>query len=311
MSRRHSLRNAQIIALAYLLVCSVVNGENASAQLIPDSTLNTESSVVVPLNSLVEQIQGGAIRGGNLFHSFNEFNVGTGRSVYFANPAAVTNILTRVTGVNPSDIFGTLGVDGNANLVLINPNGINFGPDASLDLRGSFTATTADGIKLGEDAFFSATDTENSSLLSIQPGALFNNAVQNYQGNINQAGDLAVNPGENLTLLASWVKVTGSLTAPGGKVEVLGDRISLEENAHINVSSPSGGGTVLVGGEFQGKGNTPTATRTFVGKNVTIAANATVNGNGGEVIVWADQFTAFYGEVSARGGTEGGDGGFV
>ena len=311
MSRSYSLRNTQIITLACLLVCSVFNGENASAQLIPDSTLGTESSVVIPLDPLVNQVQGGALRGGNLFHSFSEFNVGAGKSVYFANPTAVTNILTRVTGVNSSYIFGTLGVNGDANLVLINPNGINFGPDASLDLRGSFTATTADGIKLGENAFFSATDTENSSLLSIQPGALFSNAVQNYQGNINQAGDLAVNPGENLTLLANWVKVTGSLTAPGGKVEVLGDRISLIENANIDVSSPSGGGTVLVGGEFQGKGETPTAYQTFVGEDVTINTDATVNGDGGEVIVWADKITAFYGDISALGGTEGGDGGFV
>ncbi len=77
-------------------------------------------------------------RGANLFHSFREFNVEEGRSAYFTNPAPIENILSRVTGDNPSQILGKLGVLGNANLFLINPNGIIFGQNASLDVRGSF-----------------------------------------------------------------------------------------------------------------------------------------------------------------------------
>ncbi len=72
------------------------------------------------------------MRGCNLFHSFQEFNVDEGRGVYFSNPDNIVNILSRVTGDNISQILGTLGVLGNANLFLINPNGIVFGPNARL-----------------------------------------------------------------------------------------------------------------------------------------------------------------------------------
>jgi hypothetical protein len=70
-------------------------------------------------------------------------------------------------------------------------------------------------------------------------------------------------------------------------------------------------GTALIGGDYQGKGQVPNATETFVGRDATINANALNSGNGGKVIVWADNATRFYGNISARGGTNGGNGGFV
>jgi filamentous hemagglutinin family protein len=107
-------------------------GNRTLAQtLVPDATLGAERSVVTPGVNVggvsAERIDGGAVRGVNLFHSFQEFNVGNGRAAYFANPTGIENILSRVTGTNPSTIFGKLGVLGNANLFVINPNGIIFG----------------------------------------------------------------------------------------------------------------------------------------------------------------------------------------
>jgi filamentous hemagglutinin family protein len=105
-------------------------GDRAFAQsnIVPDDSLGAESSVVTPnFDDLpVEVIDGGAQRGANLFHSFREFNIDEGRGAYFRNPTGIENILSRVTGGNRSDILGTLGVLGNANLFLINPNGIIF-----------------------------------------------------------------------------------------------------------------------------------------------------------------------------------------
>lgn len=147
------------------------------AQITPDGTLGAENSVVTPLNPLVNRIDGGAIREANLFHSFQEFNVGDGQGIYFANPAGVENILSRVTGNHPSDILGKLGVLGNANLFLINPNGIIFGPNASLDVRGSFVTTTANAVRLGDTGLFSASEPATSNLLTVRPSALFFNAV--------------------------------------------------------------------------------------------------------------------------------------
>ena len=121
----------------------------AIAQIIPDNSLGRESSRAVPdtINNLPsDRITGGAIRGVNLFHSLREFSIPQGRGAYFENPTGIANIFTRVTGGSPSNILGTLGVLGNANLFLINPKGIVFGPNARLDVRGSFLAATADSI---------------------------------------------------------------------------------------------------------------------------------------------------------------------
>nr|WP_242045491.1 filamentous hemagglutinin N-terminal domain-containing protein [Calothrix sp. FACHB-1219] len=197
----------------------------AKAQIIPDNTLGAESSVVNPdtIKGIPsDRIDGGAIRGANLFHSFSEFNIDSGRGAYFTNPSGIENILTRVTGNNASQILGTLGVLGNANLFLINPNGIIFGKDAVLDIRGSFTATTADGIKFGENGLFSATNPQSSNLLTVKPGALFSNALSNQQGTINNQGNLTVDAGKNINLFGANVINTGTLTAPEGTVQLTG-----------------------------------------------------------------------------------------
>ena len=142
----------------------------AVAQIIPDTTLGNESStvtqgVIKELPSAI--IQGGAIRGSNLFHSFQEFNINSGQGAYFTSTPQIENILTRVTGNNPSNILGKLGVLGNANLFLMNPKGIIFGPNASLDLGGSFLATTASSIVFSDRTQFSATPEATPALLSV------------------------------------------------------------------------------------------------------------------------------------------------
>jgi filamentous hemagglutinin family protein len=143
-------------------------GDCAFAQLVPDTTLGSENSTFTPLTPAIDQIDGGATRGANLFHSFQEFNIGSGRSVYFTNPVGIENILTRVTGANPSNILGTLGITGgNANLFLINPNGIIFGLNARLDLGGSFVASTASSIKFADGTEFSAVNPSAPPLLTI------------------------------------------------------------------------------------------------------------------------------------------------
>ncbi len=199
----------------------------ANAQLVPDKTLGKENSVVNSTDELQDQIEGGAIRGSNLFHSFQEFNVGESRSVYFVNPNGIRNILTRITGNNSSNILGRLGVDGGANLFLVNPQGIFFGPNASLDIRGSFIATTADEIRLGENGLFSASAPHTSNLLSVEPSALFSNQLENQvRGTIlnqstQQEVGLELPDGPTLALVGGDVEIDGGLiTVPEGRVEL-------------------------------------------------------------------------------------------
>lgn len=211
----------------WLILPSLFCQYQGNAQIIPDQTLGKESSVINSIDQLKEQIEGGAIRGNNLFHSFQEFNVGENRSVYFTNPAGIENILTRITGNNASKILGKLGVLGEANLFLVNPNGILFGPNSSLDIRGSFIATTADEIRLGENGLFSATNPQNSNLLSVEPSALFFNQIATQtQGNIvNQSTaeevGLQVPSEKTLGLIGRNIIIdSGKLITEQGRIEL-------------------------------------------------------------------------------------------
>ncbi|GAB4231602.1 MAG: hypothetical protein Kow00121_59850 [Elainellaceae cyanobacterium] len=208
-----------------------------AAQIAPDDTLGVERSVVnsnTTINGeLGDRIEGGARRGANLFHSFQEFNVNDGQRVYFSNPDGIENILSRVTGSDVSDILGTLGVAGDANLFLLNPNGIIFGANAQLDIRGSFVATTADAVQFGDQGFFSAANPEALPLLTVNPSAFLFNQLQ--RGDITNrsiapagvdpvgqpASGLRVSDGATLTLLGGNVNLEGGrLNALGGRAEI-------------------------------------------------------------------------------------------
>jgi len=233
-----------------------LSGNQALAQsnIVPDNTLGVgENSVVGDDQNLpnVEVIRGGAQRGQNLFHSFLEFNVALGRGAYFESPdAAIQNILARVTGSNPSQILGTLGTfetvggapaPSNANLFLINPNGIIFGEDSKLDVGGSFVATTANAVGLGDTGRFSASEPDTSNLLNINPDVFFFNRLSNQAEIVNRSiattpvlggfindelpllSGLQVIEGKSLLLLGGDVSLDGgALLAPGGRVELGG-----------------------------------------------------------------------------------------
>jgi filamentous hemagglutinin family protein len=97
----------------------------------------------------------------------------------------------------------------------------------------------------------------------------------------------------------------------GGTVKVLGENVQLATGTNIDVSGAQGGGTALIGGNYQGKGPEQNATTAYVDKDAKITADAITSGNGGKVVVWADDKTVFNGTISAKGGANGGDGGEV
>ena len=118
--------------------------------------------------------------------------------------------------------------------------------------------------------------------------------------------------GDGIVSVAGTVDVSGTRAGQtGGAVHILGEKVGLF-GAHINAPGDAGGGTVLIGGDYQGRSpDVQNAFRTYVSNDSTINADALSHGNGGKVIVWADDSTRYYGTISARGGTQGGDGGFV
>ena len=182
-------------------------------------------------------IEGGLQYGNNLFHSFSHFNVDEGAVVVFQDPG-VANIFSRVTGTNQSYILGTLGVVGNhANLFLMNPNGIIFGQNARLDVKGSFVATTANAIQFGDRGLFKASVEPISPLLTINPSALLfnqnaNGAIANYsKTEVTPPYDLEAFPVETFGLQVPNSKnlllVGGDVILDGGGVNAFSGRIEL------------------------------------------------------------------------------------
>ncbi|MBD2666660.1 filamentous hemagglutinin family outer membrane protein [Richelia sinica FACHB-800] len=116
---------------------------------------------------------------------------------------------------------------------------------------------------------------------------------------------IAAQPGTNI--ISGKIDVSGNT---GGKVNIFGDKVGLVA-ANINASGHQNGGTVLIGGDYQGKGTVPNAQATYIDSQTVINTDSTNNGNGGRTIVWADNQTDFFGQISAKGGSVSGDGGFV
>ncbi len=352
-------------------------------------------------------IYGGTLSGdgANLFHSFQQFGLSQNQIANFLSNPQIRNILGRVVGGDASIINGLIQVSGgHSNLFLLNPAGMIFGRNASLNVPAAFTASTASGIGF-DNGSFQAFGPNNYSALVGNPNSFRFDA--GASGAIVNAGNLTVQPGQNLSLVGETVVNTGVLKAPGGNitvaavpqtnlvriseagqilslevalpsdnqgnvlpitpqslpklltgsnvetglsvntdntvktttgttipaqpgvaiasgtldasttaagqnggaVNILGDKVGVI-SANISASGTNGG-TVLIGGNYRGEGTLPRASRTFVSRDSTINADSLLNGNGGRVIVWADQVTGFYGKISARGGFNFGNGGFV
>jgi filamentous hemagglutinin family protein len=203
-----------------------------SAQVAPDSTMNTS----VNFSGQTYTINGGSTAGSNLFHSFLDFTLSTGQEAFFNNPANISNIITRVTGTSKSSIDGLVRANCCANLFFINPNGIVFGPNASLDIGGSFFGSTASEIIFPDGYIFSATEPTFSSLLSVNipsglrfrgnPGEILlqgagHNATAPTSGSPVVNSGLRVKDGQTLALVGGPITSDGGiLSAPSGNIEL-------------------------------------------------------------------------------------------
>ncbi|MEH2155679.1 two-partner secretion domain-containing protein [Nostoc sp.] len=227
-----------LVSVLEITATLAFSGSCALSEIIKDDTLGSESSVVTPqlINGRpTDQINGGAIRGTNLFHSFEQFSVPTGSTANFNNAVNIQNIISRVTGTSISNIDGILKANGTANLFLINPNGIVFGRNASLQIGGSFVASTASSLNFVDGSKFSATDSQTPALLtvSVPTGLQFGataapirnqSQASNPDGITNNFGQpvgLQVKPGRTLALVGGDITLEGgNLTAESGRIEL-------------------------------------------------------------------------------------------
>ena len=270
-------RKQRCASLSWVVVLGLAGALNTDAnvqaqQVVPDASLPVNSVVTVNGNNFT--INGGTQAGGNLFHSFSQFSVPTNGSAFFNNAQTIQNIISRVTGSSVSNIDGMLGANGTANLFLLNPNGIVFGPNASLNVGGSFVASTANAIQFGNQGFFSASNPNNPALLTVNPSALFFNQIAAASNpNISTtATNLSVRDGQGLFLVGGNINIDrGRLNAFGGRVELGGlaevgtvglnlsgndlslsfpdavarGNVSLTNGAVVNVSAGNGGNIAI------------------------------------------------------------------
>ena len=248
ISRLTLLKNLRFLVVpSAVLACT----GTTVAQISPDNTLGTENSSILPNAGTIngqptDLVGGGARRGNNLFHSFSKFNVANGQQVYFNNPAGIARIISRVTGNQRSSILGTLGVQGNADLFFMNPNGLLFGPRSKLDVNGSFLGTTANSLIFDRNIKFSANDPQAPPQLAINVplGLQFNHQPADIvvQGSGHQLispnplfafsertgsreFDLTVKPTKTLALVGGKINLDGSiLTTPDGSIQLGGVR---------------------------------------------------------------------------------------
>jgi filamentous hemagglutinin family protein len=182
-------------------------------------------------------ISGGQPIGTNLFHSFSQFGLNPGQIANFVANPGIQNILGRVTGDNASIINGSIQITGgNPNLYLMNPSGFVFGTGASLNVPGSFTATTASAIEIGNQQWFNAIAPNNYPALNGAPGGLAFTMTQ--PGAIVNQGNLAVTaPGSSLSLVAGSVSSSGTLSAPI-QVPAQLTIVAVPGSSLVRVSSP-------------------------------------------------------------------------
>jgi filamentous hemagglutinin family protein len=242
----------------------------ATAQSVPviaDPSLSTQVSDLGGQNF---QILQGSRAGSNLFHSFQDFSIPTSGSVTFVHDLGINNIFSRITGGQVSSIDGRLVTSGSANLFLLNPAGIVFGPNASLNLAGSLLATTASSIKFSDGTRFSAIAQPQLLTVSVPVGLQFvgNSAGIQVQGPghnvtgrsrpdrrtplVNGATpqELTVNPGQNLQLVGSDLLLDGALLrVPQGNLALGGVQVgtvTIAPNGQLDYGQVSQFGNVTL-----------------------------------------------------------------
>ncbi len=268
----------------------------AQAQIQPDATLGTQVNGGCNGGGGSCNITNGATRGGNLFHSFLQFSLPNGDAANFQTTPAIQNVIVRVTGVGQpfiSNINGTIATSNPANFFLLNPNGIIFGPGATLNIGGSFLATTAERMLFQDGTVFSARDQTVAPLLTINvpigvqfgpsPGAIRMQSSYLSAGNTDSFSDFA--------LIGGTVSLEGTtIINPGRRVELGG----LAQPGVVDLTSSSNSLSL----------NFP---RGSLLANISLVNDSRISvrgSGGGDIVVNANIFTATNGGRLV-GGTEG------
>ncbi len=289
------------------------------AQITLDGTVGTAGKMALPGPDYDIRADYGQQAGANLFHSFQQFNVDTNESATFSGPSSVQNIISRVTGGDSSRIDGLLrsAIDG-ADLYLLNPAGVMFGPNATLDVSGSFHVGTADYLRLGASDRFYA-EPLNSEVLSVSAPAAFGfldgeAAPISVEGhgelttdiwdedygtwwnwldyNFDFARGLVVPDGETISMASGKIDMTGTyFRDKGGAIKTVGSNLKAPIG-EISLTAISSQGEVAIAAQGQASGILKPAS---CKGDVTLSDGAVLNveksfGGSGSVFVRGGRF---------------------
>lgn len=273
----------------------------SQAEVVLDGTLGHSRALAGP----DYQVDGhlGQQQGDNLFHSFQSFNLYNGETITFSGPDHINHVINRVTGGHPSEIDGTLrNTMPRADFYLINPAGLLFGPNATLDMPGAFHASTADTLYLQEDGEFNAS-TPNNSALTAAPPAAFGFLSNAPAALTAQGSQLTVPERQQLSLVGGDITVEqrAQLTAAFGRVNLASvaesGNVAIQKN---NLTAPPSRGDMTLKDaaitlDGEGSGALFVRAGRFVLDNTDISMKTKGAADGLAASIEADELTAING----------------
>ncbi|MBE9563374.1 MAG: filamentous hemagglutinin N-terminal domain-containing protein, partial [Proteobacteria bacterium] len=274
-----------------LTIISVIISLSINAEVITDGTLGQNINLPGPDFQITSDL--GQQHGGNLFHSFQDFNLNSLESATFSGSNSINNIISRVSGGNPSNINGLIrSTIPNADMYFLNPYGIIFGPNAKLDVFGSFHTSTADYLRLKDMGKFNARNL-NDSLLTVASVEAFG-FLTNTPASINiKSSKLYVPKNQTLSLIGGDLNMNGDLSL-NNESETFHPKFPLKlfaEFGRINLASLSSSGEVIpndTGLIINANGGKITINNTWIG----------VSGNGaGNIFIKGGNFELFNSEL--------------
>jgi filamentous hemagglutinin family protein len=253
----------------------------AHAEVTLDGTLGRAGALPGPNYQIGADV--GQQHGSNLFHSFQDFNLQSHESATFNGPANVQNIISRVTGGNPSNIDGTLrSTIPNADMYFLNPYGILFGPNAKLDVQGGFHASTADYLRLQDGGRFEARQPSNS-LLTVAPVAAFGFLTDTPATLTTQDSTLLVPPLKPLSLIGGNLHLQGTLPIQFDDQNIyatFATSLLKTTGGQLNLAAVGSSGEVLLNNDLTmtGRGGDLTLNRTLIDTSGLGSGNLKIRG---------------------------------
>lgn len=296
-----------VVCCAFVLMSFF--GGPSSAEIVTDGTVGPVQNMAGPHFQIGSEL--GTIRGANLFHSFQTFNIYTGESATYTGPASIENVISRITGGEISTINGLLRSEvGRADFYFINPSGVIFGPNAQVNVPGAFHVSTATELRFEDDTVYNATDTGASTLSLAQPesfgflspqpasitvtGSRLEFTPDGYES--LSAGDVTIQDGASLVSAGGDIRIT----AIGDSGGVLPLAAEPGDSAASGTVTVTGASTIDVSGTEGSESVALRGGQVEVADSMVAADHSGNEAAGGQILLEADSVRVINSDIRAQ-----------